>query len=402
MIKSITDLKNYFTTLISTNDELDDITIPCLVKKISPYPYTVYIDTVDPKKETNVLRAQISVKNYNNDINVDDIIIVNGFITYGRDLMFQIVSYSKAEKTKTKYEKICEQLLEEGLIKEKKRPPKSILNIGIISSSNASGLKDFLDVVSTLPLLNIYIFNVTLQGMYMERQVIEALNRSSNYDIDVLCIIRGGGSKTDLEWFNNYNIASLISQLSIYTVCGIGHETDYTVTDLVVDKSLTTPTQASYFIKSLVLRQRNLCIDLCQTIENHILTVQQMYKQICLLIENYKLTTKSNNEILLAETCNIFNSVIDKYIVKTVLDQSSNIFTNQLVKYEHQAINCVEVIDDLVHGAVERIDDALSMQGTHVFNETTKKKILTFHEYNNAKKNNQTVVLQFIDGQITI
>jgi exodeoxyribonuclease VII large subunit len=69
----------------------------------------------------------------------------------------------------------------------------------------------------------------------------------------VVTIIRGGGSQTDLSWFDNYNIAYYITQFPIPVLTGIGHEKDLSVTDMVAYKSLKTPTAVADFLISFML-----------------------------------------------------------------------------------------------------------------------------------------------------
>jgi exodeoxyribonuclease VII large subunit len=126
--------------------------------------------------------------------------------------------------------------------------------IAIISSSVAAGYQDFVNHLSA----NIYnfvfvtrLFDTTMQGTETEKSVIESLESIASEidDFDAVAIIRGGGSQADLAWFDNYNIAYLISQFPLPVITGIGHDKDMTVTDIVSWKALKTPTAvADYFI----------------------------------------------------------------------------------------------------------------------------------------------------------
>jgi exodeoxyribonuclease VII large subunit len=63
-----------------------------------------------------------------------------------------------------------------------------------------------------------------------------------------VAIIRGGGSQSDLSWFDNYNIAYYVTQFPIPVITGIGHEKDVSVTDIVAFKALRTPTAVADFL----------------------------------------------------------------------------------------------------------------------------------------------------------
>ncbi len=125
--------------------------------------------------------------------------------------------------------------------------------IAIISSKNAAGYSDFINHLTG----NSYgytfytaLFESAMQGQDTERGIIEALNKIADHLhlFDCVVIIRGGGSQTDLSWFDNYSIAFHITQFPLPVITGIGHDKDMSVTDLVANKALKTPTAAAEFI----------------------------------------------------------------------------------------------------------------------------------------------------------
>jgi exodeoxyribonuclease VII large subunit len=112
------------------------------------------------------------------------------------------------------------------------------------------------------------LFETVMQGETTERSVIEALDRisgtASHYDTVV--IIRGGGSTTDLSWFDSYDIAFYITQFPLPVLTGIGHEKDLTVTDMVAWRSLKTPTAVADFIVAQTLECENRIIDMASSL----------------------------------------------------------------------------------------------------------------------------------------
>jgi exonuclease VII large subunit len=92
----------------------------------------------------------------------------------------------------------------------------------------------------------ITIYESNVQGdktVYDMMHCIDVANLEKKCDI--LMIIRGGGAKTDLEDFNDYELAVKIKHSKIPIVCGIGHEIDRTIVDDVADHSFITPTDAA-------------------------------------------------------------------------------------------------------------------------------------------------------------
>ena len=80
-----------------------------------------------------------------------------------------------------------------------------------------------------------YLIDTIMQGSETEQSVIRALDKIAlNTGLfDLVVIIRGGGSQSDLSWFDNYNIAYYITQFPLPVITGIGHDKDMSVTDMV-------------------------------------------------------------------------------------------------------------------------------------------------------------------------
>ena len=89
-----------------------------------------------------------------------------------------------------------------------------------------------------------------MQGTETEQGVISALDKIAlNVHLfDLVVIIRGGGSQTDLSWFDSYNIAYHVTQFPLPVITGIGHDKDISVTDMVAYRSLKTPTAVADFL----------------------------------------------------------------------------------------------------------------------------------------------------------
>ena len=144
-------------------------------------------------------------------------------------------------------------------------------NVAVISSSNAAGYQDFMNHLTNNPYGYVFVpelFEAVMQGESTERSVIEALDRISASDehFDAVVIIRGGGSTTDLSWFDSYDIAFYVTQFPVPVLTGIGHEKDLTVTDMVAWKSVKTPTAVADFLVTQTLDCENMIIDLASSI----------------------------------------------------------------------------------------------------------------------------------------
>jgi exodeoxyribonuclease VII large subunit len=145
--------------------------------------------------------------------------------------------------------KLKAKLAKEGLFDEdrKREIPAHPRSIGIITSPQAAALKD---VLSTLerraPHIPIVIYPTLVQGPDAPAGMIAALNAAKKENaVDVILLVRGGGSIEDLWAFNDEQLAYAIASSPIPVVSGVGHETDFTIADFVADLRAPTPTGAA-------------------------------------------------------------------------------------------------------------------------------------------------------------
>lgn len=150
---------------------------------------------------------------------------------------------------------VIKRLEEEGVFSMNKELEMPILpqRIAIISSSGAAGYSDFINHLKGNSFGYVFysaLIESAMQGSETEEGVISALNRIANnaHLFDVVVIIRGGGSQSDLSWFDSYNIAYHITQFPLPVITGIGHEKDISVADMVANRSLKTPTAVADFL----------------------------------------------------------------------------------------------------------------------------------------------------------
>jgi exodeoxyribonuclease VII large subunit len=134
-------------------------------------------------------------------------------------------------------------LFDEGL----KRPvPEFPRRLGVVTSPTSAAVRDVLKVArerfSATPIL---ISPTLVQGDEAPAQIAAAIRRLAEVEeIDVILLVRGGGSLEDLWAFNTEIVAKAIADSPIPIVCGVGHETDTTIADLVADRRAPTPSAA--------------------------------------------------------------------------------------------------------------------------------------------------------------
>jgi exodeoxyribonuclease VII large subunit len=145
--------------------------------------------------------------------------------------------------------KLKAKLAKEGLFDEdrKREIPSHPRSIGIITSPQAAALKDVLSTLARrAPHIPIVIYPTLVQGSDAPAGIISALkNAEKENAVDVILLVRGGGSIEDLWAFNDEQLAYAIAHSAIPVVSGVGHETDFTIADFVADLRAPTPTGAA-------------------------------------------------------------------------------------------------------------------------------------------------------------
>ncbi len=155
------------------------------------------------------------------------------------------------------FEQLKQRLAAEGLFDAaRKRPlPTFPRTVGVVTSLSGAVLRDIVSVVRRRhAALNLLIYPATMQGETSPASVIQAISYFNSdrcsHPVDLILIARGGGSLEDLSAFNDESLARAIAASRIPTVSAIGHETDFTIADLVCDLRAPTPSAAAEIITS--------------------------------------------------------------------------------------------------------------------------------------------------------
>jgi exodeoxyribonuclease VII large subunit len=149
------------------------------------------------------------------------------------------------------FEMTKKKLEAEGLFSpERKRAiPHFPERIGLITSKDAAAKTDVLRVLKNRwPLATVVFFPVGVQGAGAIASIVKALNQCGKYNVDVAILTRGGGSLEDLQAFNSELVARAMFSCSVPIVCGVGHERDWTIADLVADVRAATPSNAAEIV----------------------------------------------------------------------------------------------------------------------------------------------------------
>lgn len=150
---------------------------------------------------------------------------------------------------KKSLELLKQKLRQEGLFDpaRKRSVHPGVTRIGVISSVNAAGYIDFLKILGNRwGGLQIFTVNTLVQGLNAPEQICRALDLlNERNQVEVIAILRGGGSADDLAAFNDEALARKIAASKIPVITGIGHEVDESLADLVADMRASTPSNAA-------------------------------------------------------------------------------------------------------------------------------------------------------------
>ena len=139
--------------------------------------------------------------------------------------------------------------------------PTNLSKIGVISSTQAAGYADFIKIINERwGGLELKVCHTQVQGLVAPDQIIRALNYLNEHgEVEVIAIIRGGGSADDLACFNDEALVRAIAASKIPVITGIGHEIDESLSDLAADVRASTPSNVAQMLtKDKQAELRNL------------------------------------------------------------------------------------------------------------------------------------------------
>ena len=144
--------------------------------------------------------------------------------------------------------RLKDQLEKEGVFApETKRPiPVFPQLIGVITSASGAAWRDILNTIQRRqPLAKVILAHSPVQGEGAASALIQALNSVNKYKPDVILLARGGGSIEDLWSFNEEALVRAVADSEAPVICGVGHETDFTLCDFAADMRAATPTASA-------------------------------------------------------------------------------------------------------------------------------------------------------------
>ena len=169
-------------------------------------------------------------------------LVVEGLRRAGQGVLFERFMQIKA------------RLEAQGLfdVQRKRALPRVVRGIGVVTSLGAAALHDVLSALQRrVPHIPVTLVPAAVQGEAVPQALIAALQKiyrlggTVEAPVDLILLVRGGGSMEDLWAFNDEALAQVIAQSPVPLISGVGHETDFTIADFVADVRAPTPTAAA-------------------------------------------------------------------------------------------------------------------------------------------------------------
>lgn len=210
---------------------------------------------------------------------------------------------------KKAYDKLKEKLESEGLFaKERKKAiPNFPHKIGLITSRDGAVINDFMSNIGRFG-YEITFMDSRVEGVWAINDLLEAIRYFSDKEIDVLVIIRGGGSLESLQAFNNEMLLRRVSELKFPVICGIGHDKDMPLLSYVADRAVSTPTAVAQSLnksweqalekinlqeKTIIFKYEDLLKDSQYSLNNSALKIVSFYEEVFRKFEIYEQSIKN-------------------------------------------------------------------------------------------------------------
>ncbi len=265
-----------------------------------------------------------------------------GLIIKNIDTEFSLGKFAKTR------EAIIQYLKNKGLLERNKKIPLPLVpqSIGLITQLNTEGYNDFLSKLRESEFFfKVKFYSSTMQGQKVEQEVCAALDYfNKQKDIDVIVIIRGGGAKTDLSWFDNKKIAEKIAFSKIAVMTGIGHKTDYSISDMVAFSSQQTPSSVAVFLVDCV---KNFLKDINEVSDEIVYSSENYLRFILEKLTEIKAYLSRESLLFLQDNKNTIQTIQKdiilhcKYFFKNVKNATNNYKSN---------INLLDPIQTLQRG----------------------------------------------------
>ena len=251
---SVSQLNKYIKEMFLDNSILNNVIVKGEVSNFKESRGNYYFALKD-----DIAQIQCIVFTNYSGQNVDISGIVDGreVIVYGKVSVYEkggtyAVYVNKIENSGLgeyyiKLEELKKKLQEKGMFDSiyKKDIPKYSMNIGVVTAKNGAAIRDiFKTIKDKNPYANVVLYPSLVQGDNAYKTIVDGIMELDKIGLDVIIIGRGGGSIEDLYCFNDERVAYAIFNAKTPIISAVGHEINDSISDLVADVRVATPTAA--------------------------------------------------------------------------------------------------------------------------------------------------------------
>jgi len=303
-----------------------------------------------------------------------DIYAPNGRISF-KAKTIQLVGEGELKKA---YDKLKKKLEDEGIFDEgrKRDIPFFPKKIGIITSRYGAVINDFLSNIGHYG-FKIKLIDSRVEGQEAIKDLLSAIKIMSKQDIDVLVIMRGGGSLESFMAFNNEILIREITRFPVPVIAALGHDKDIPLLSLAADKMTSTPTAAAMLL--------NANWDKAESkLSEHQAFIINYFSNI--ISEN---NAKINSSFL--KINNYFNEALNNYKISELktINSISNSFENSFVNYKKGL--------DIAGRIIAQNDPKRNLKLGYCITRSNKQIIKSIKSI----KKGETIETEYFDGSIS-
>lgn len=210
-------------------------------------------------------------------------------------------------------EQLKQKLLAEGLFDpaRKKPIPNYPETVGLITAPDSAAMWDYVTISKQkTPHIKIIVIPAVMQGEQSPASIISALDQGEILGkCDILLLLRGGGSASDLAGFNHEQLVRRIAKCAIPIISAVGHEVNYTLTDFVADLRVPTPTAAAEHVAAPYLELTEYLIQIFKVLPS------KMTQRIQTAKDQIKMTLEELRDIT-QEKLTLTHQKMDQFIIR--------------------------------------------------------------------------------------
>lgn len=282
-VVTVTQINKYIGFLFKGDRNLNNVMIKGEISDLVNHSLSghCYFTLKDDKSSIKAVMFAADAKRLNFTLENGMSVVVTGrTAVFERDGVYQIyvkdiIADGKGKQI-TALERLKKRLSAEGIFdsRHKLPVPEMPKKIGVVTSLDGAAVRDIINVISRrYPICEIYAVNTVVQGENAPDSVCRGIVRAENAGCDVIIVGRGGGSDEDLSAFDTEKIAYVIYNCKVPIISAVGHETDFTIADLVADLRTPTPSAAA----EIAVPSQKMLYDRIDVLEKYSRTAFERY-----------------------------------------------------------------------------------------------------------------------------